>query len=98
MNPYLLTNAVELISDFEISKSENNTLLAKKINVIRITKRLIFFMASRFKRFGATNFLNILKNTKETKRKSFKNVLTLHFIDNNDKNLQYCRFFFLILC
>ena len=56
INPYLFAIAVKLFSDFEISKSENNTLLAKKIKVIKITRRLIFFMVSRFNRFGGTNF------------------------------------------
>ena len=98
INPYLFTIAVKLISDFVISKSENNTLLAKKISVIRITRRLIFFMVSRYNRFGGTNFQNILKNTKETKGKSFKNAFTLHLIDNNAKNPQYCGFLYLFLC
>jgi hypothetical protein len=86
-NPYLLAIIVDLISDFDISKSENNTLLAKKINVIRITKRFIFFMASRFNRFGATNFQNIFRNAKRIEIKSFKNVFNLHFIDNTNKKV-----------
>jgi hypothetical protein len=77
----LLTIAVSLFSDFDISKSENNTLLAKKINVIKITKRLIFFMVSRFDRFGASNFENIFINTKQTKVKSLKNVTNSHLVD-----------------
>ena len=81
LNPYLLTIAVILFSDFEISKSENKTLLAKKISVNKITKRLIFFMASRFNRFDATNFENIFRYAKQKELKSFKNVKKLHFTD-----------------
>lgn len=48
---YLFSTALTSFSDFEISKSENNILLAKKINVIKITMRLRFFMVScRFDR------------------------------------------------
>jgi hypothetical protein len=47
-NPYLLARAVVLLSDLDISKSENNTLLAQKIKAIKITKRLIFFMVVDF--------------------------------------------------
>jgi hypothetical protein len=65
-----------LFSDFDISKSENNTFPAKKINVIKITKRLIFFMVSRFDRFGASNFENIFRYAKENDIKSSKNVTT----------------------
>lgn len=44
INLYLFTITVTLFSDLEVSKSENKTLLAKKINVINITIRLKFFM------------------------------------------------------
>lgn len=44
INYYLLTIAVALFSDLNISKSENKTLLAKKINAIKSKMRLTFFM------------------------------------------------------
>ena len=75
INPYLLASMVTLFSDLEISKSENNTLLAQKIKTIKITKRLIFFMVSWFNRFDTYNFENILLIAKDFNAKSLKNVL-----------------------
>ena len=75
INPYLLASMVTLFSDLEISKSENNTLLAQKIKTIKITKRLIFFMVSWFNRFDTSNFENILLIAKDFNAKSLKNVL-----------------------
>jgi hypothetical protein len=43
-NPYLLAMVVELSSDLNISKSENNTWLAKKMRAIKSTMRLKFFI------------------------------------------------------
>lgn len=71
INLYLFVTAVILFSDFEISKSENKTLLAKKINVINITMRLRFFMVSRF---GLANILNIYLTTKRIKTKSLNSM------------------------
>lgn len=78
--------AVVLFSGFEISKSEKNTTLAKKTRVIKITKRLIFFMVSRFDRFERSNFENIYRLTKENQKKSLKIVIKLHLIDYFELN------------
>jgi len=78
---YLLTIAAVLFSDFTISKSENKTLLAKKIKVISRIILLRFFMVSRFIGFGLANFQNIYGNTKKINEKSLKNVNKLHFVD-----------------
>ena len=80
-NPYLLAIMVTLFSDLEISKSENNTLLAQKIKTIKITKRLIFFMAIWFNRFDTSNFENIFLTAKDFNVKSLKNAITKHFVD-----------------
>ena len=57
-NPYLLTITVCLSSDLKISKSEDKTLLAKKIRAINSTMRLKFFMISSLNRFEIANFMN----------------------------------------
>ena len=51
-NSYLLAIVVVLPSDLNNSKSEDKTLVAKKIKAIKRTTRLTFFIISRLGRFG----------------------------------------------